>query len=175
MFSCFLSRRSEMVLGVQWAAEDEVTATWEDLGDCRRWHTQYRLTSVGWSLAKVRKMSQFPVSVLCTPLSSFFKFPKFHILRVFCPAHCDIVSLIWLLFKWKHEWSMIRYSSEQIFLFHLNKWMLFGLPPLRETDEKRGTSDHPSILPPGLMYTAQVAFIGLTKGLMTGIMRVMWH
>lgn len=50
--------------------------------------------------------------------------------------------------------------------------MPFGLAPLRETDEK-GTSDHPPILSPGLMYTAQVAFIGFTKGLMTGIMRVM--
>lgn len=36
-----------------------------------------------------------------------------------------------------------------------------------------GVSDHPPILPAGLMYTAQVAFIGFTKGLMTGIMRVM--
>ena len=36
-----------------------------------------------------------------------------------------------------------------------------------------GVSDHPPILSPGLMYTAQVAFIGFTKGLMTGIMRVM--
>lgn len=52
--------------------------------------------------------------------------------------------------------------------------MPFGLLPLRETDEKGGGgSDHPPILPPGLMYTAQVAFIGFTKGLMTGIMRVM--
>lgn len=51
--------------------------------------------------------------------------------------------------------------------------MPFGLPPLRETDEKRGTSDHPPILSSELMYTAQVAFIGFTKGLMTGIMRVM--
>lgn len=45
-----------------------------------------------------------------------------------------------------------------------------------KTDEKGwwgGLSDHPPILPPGLMYIAQVAFIGFTKGLMTGIMRVM--
>lgn len=52
--------------------------------------------------------------------------------------------------------------------------MPFGV--LRETEEKRGggeVSDHPPILSPGLMYTAQVAFIGFTKGLMTGIMRVM--
>lgn len=38
-----------------------------------------------------------------------------------------------------------------------------------------GVSVHPPILSAGLMYTAQVAFIGFTKGLMTGIMRVMWH
>lgn len=49
----------------------------------------------------------------------------------------------------------------------------FGVLPLRDTDEIGGVSDHPPILPPGLMYTAQVAFIGFTKGLMTGIMRVM--
>lgn len=60
-------------------------------------------------------------------------------------------------------------------LFPFNNWMPFGVLPLRETDEKKGVSDHPPILPPGLMYTAQVAFIGFTKGLMTGIMRVMWH
>lgn len=76
--SRFLFRRSEMVLGVWWAAEDEGTATWEDLGDCRRWHTQYQLTSVAWSLAKVRKTSQFPVSVLSTQLSrGFFFFLNF--------------------------------------------------------------------------------------------------
>lgn len=35
-FPCFLSPRSEMVLEAQWVAEDGVTATWEDLGDCRK-------------------------------------------------------------------------------------------------------------------------------------------
>lgn len=72
--------------------------------------------------------------------------------------------------------ALIRaYPTCQIVFFCANKWTPFGVPPPREADEKSGLSDHPPILSPGLMYTAQVAFIGFTKGLMTGIMRVMWH
>lgn len=149
-----------------WDVGDEVTVTWED---CRRWHMQYLQTSVDWSLAKVSDGPEliphylsFVVLLRCFFVS-------------FCWTSFEIFSQLVLKLSKPKITNVTTFKISLALRFLFNNWKAFGVLPLRETDEKRGESDHPPILPLRLMYTAQVAFIGFTKGLMTGIMRVMWH
>lgn len=85
---------------------------------------QYRLTSVVWSLAKVRKMSSLVNEntcwcpqhkaelFFCVFNTETFQFP--HVTSLLS-VRCDIVSLIWLYLNKKLEWFPIStYPSELI-------------------------------------------------------------
>lgn len=80
----------------------------------------------------------FPVSVLSTQLSPFlYIYIYLNFPNCTYDRSSDIVTLIWLWIKYKHERPTIRYSPQQIFFSISITECAFALPPLRETDEKK--------------------------------------